>query len=236
MTRAPDAPDQATGVALILVDADGENSIAVAGGANAALSPGRRPRVARATPSRRRRRRARRARDPDRDSDRGPPVAEGASPARPRSSTRRPPRGVDAPRPSRSADILTPNEGEARPARGPAGEPDGPRPPSCSAPLAGGGRVLDHASVRRGRDAGRSGRSGGDPGRRDVAVVDTVGAGDTLNGAPGGRARGRPARRGGVRVRAVTAGPWRPRGRARREGMPTARELEVALAAQAPPG
>ena len=32
-------PAGATGVALILVDADGENSIAVAGGANAALRP-----------------------------------------------------------------------------------------------------------------------------------------------------------------------------------------------------
>ena len=32
-------PDQATGVALILVDAQGENSIAVAGGANEALAP-----------------------------------------------------------------------------------------------------------------------------------------------------------------------------------------------------
>ena len=47
----PDAPGEPTGVALILVDEAGENSIAVAGGANAALDlrPGpRRPQAPRA--------------------------------------------------------------------------------------------------------------------------------------------------------------------------------------------
>ena len=45
--RARTLTGEATGVALILVDAAGENSIAVAGGANAALEPGPRPRGAR---------------------------------------------------------------------------------------------------------------------------------------------------------------------------------------------
>ena len=40
VTELRTLPDQATGVALILVDARGENCIAVAGGANAALEPG----------------------------------------------------------------------------------------------------------------------------------------------------------------------------------------------------
>ena len=40
VTELRTLPDQATGVALILVDSRGENSIAVAGGANTALDPG----------------------------------------------------------------------------------------------------------------------------------------------------------------------------------------------------
>ena len=100
----------ATGVALILVDAHGENIIAVACGANGPVTPDqvRGPRA----PARRQGRRCRAGgpRDPDRGRRRGAPRAAGRA-ARRRSSTRRR-RPGSTPAALALADIVTPNEGE----------------------------------------------------------------------------------------------------------------------------
>ena len=63
----------------------------------------------------------------------------------------------------------------------------------------------------------------------EVAVVDTVGAGDTLNGSiAAGLAAGLPVTEAAHRaVVAASLAVTRP---GAREGMPTARELEAALA------
>ena len=167
---------EATGVALILVDAAGENSIAVASGANVALTPAHVLAASRASPS-----------------TPGDVVLVGheipTAPPRPRWRPHGP-RGATTilnPAPADGldrgdvgrADIVTPERGRAeRPAR------VGLRAPRRSCQPWREGARLD-----AGRDGGTCRRSRSRP-------VDTVGAGDTLNGAlAAGLAEGRP--RGG---------------------------------------
>ncbi len=93
--------------------------------------------------------------------------------------------------------------------------------------IAGGGHVLITLGKR---GAVLVGPEGSTPiPAREVVVVDTVGAGDTLNGAiAAGLAAGLPVTEAARRaVVAASLAITRP---GAREGMPTARELEAALA------
>ncbi len=129
-------------------------------------------------------------------------------------------------------DILTPNEGEAAQLVGRDGDLEALAADLLGA-MAGGGRVLMTLGARGARLIGQDGTLAIPA--PDVAVVDTVGAGDTLNGAlAAGLASGLPVDE--AARRAVTAASLAATRAGAREGMPTARELEAALAAQAPPG
>ena len=206
-------PAEATGVALILVDADGENSIAVAGGANAALDLGAGPGRAQAS-------RADAARTSCWSATRSGPAprtrrsGSAGSPARRRSST--PPRRRASSRPTLAlADMLTPNRGRAGGPRrrGRPGERAG------QAPARPGARAVARRLVSLGADGAllvtaRRPRAINAP---HVDAVDTVGAGDTLNGAlAAALAAGlRPLRCGSPRRRRCVAGGHpggRPRG------------------------
>ena len=217
-------PDTATGVALILVDAQGENSIAVAGGANAALEPSHvREAFDRLMP--------------------GPgdavlvgheiPTAtavEALRLARAAGATTifnpAPATGV-TPEALTLTDVLTPNQGEATQlAPGAAG--DAERMAADLLAALAGGRVLLTLGARGARLIGRDG-SVSIP-ATTVAAVDTVGAGDTLNGAlAAGLASGLPLE--DAARRAVTAAALAVTRAGAREGMPTRRELEAALGA-----
>ena len=216
-------PDEATGVALIVVDASGENSIAVAGGANAALQPAH---VAAAF-------------------DRLRPTAgdvvlvgheiptttatEALRLARAAGATTilnpAPARGV-TPDMLALCDIVTPNEGEAAELLGDDRDPESLGAQRLTR-LAGGGHVLITLGSRGALLVSADG-----PERLpapDVTVIDTTGAGDTLNGAlAAGLAAGLPTLE--AARRAVVAASLAVTRAGAREGMPTVGELEAALA------
>ena len=221
---------EATGIALIVVDAGGENSIAVAGGANAALTPdlvGQGLRTLRPGP--------------------GDVVLVGHE--IPTESTREALRlGRDAgaitilnPAPATDldgtilalADVLTPNRGElAILTGGVAGAVAPVVPLGLIAPLAATLLVGDSdraVLVSLGSDGALLVEAGGttvlDP--LTVAVVDTVGAGDTLNGAlAAGLAAGLEL--SVAARRAVAAASLAVTRAGAREGMPTSAELQAA--------
>ncbi len=201
-------PDAATGVALILVDAAGENSIAVAGGANGEVSV---KAVGSALE-----RLALTASDVVLVGHEIPTATahEALAYARIRGATTilnpAPADGLTAATLA-LADILTPNEGEL--AALPADRP-------------GSGTVL----VSLGAAGARLDRDGTSLAiaTRPVTAVDTVGAGDTLNGAlaaalASGRSIEEAARR------AVAAASLAVTRAGARGGMPTSAELEGAL-------
>jgi ribokinase len=213
-------PDTATGVALILVDATGENSIAVAGGANAALEPthvreafgrlgpglGDAVLVGHEIPTATAIEALRLAKASSATTIFNPAPATGVTPEA-----------------LALTDVLTPNRGEA--AQLAPGDAEQTAADLLGA-IAGGGRVLltlgaDGAQLI-GQDSTVSIPS------PKVAVVDTVGAGDTLNGAlAAGLAAGLSIEE--TARRAVTAAALAVTRAGAREGMPTARELEAAL-------
>ena len=197
-----------TGVALILVDAHGENSIAVAGGANGELMPDH----------------VRAALDSLRPSSDDVvlvgheiPTATAAAAlaaARERGATTilnpAPAHGLDGATVA-LADLVTPNEGEL-------------------ATLRSAGIESDHMLVSLGAAGARLSTPDGDrdiPALR-VDAVDTVGAGDTLNGAlAAALAEGRGLHEAGRR--AVVAASLAVTKAGAREGMPTRAELGAAL-------
>lgn len=205
-------PGEATGVALILVDVAGENLISVAGGANNAMSgeviraslarlapgPGDVILVGHEIPTDG----ARAALEAGR--------ALGAStilnPA--------PAGGLDA-RTVSLADVVTPNQGEAAVLRA-----------ACGPLEALGGAILTSLGAAGARlDTAGSSRS---IPTIPVVVVDTVGAGDTLNGAlAAGLAEGRDIEQ--AAIRAVTSASLSVTRAGAREGMPTLKALETAL-------
>jgi ribokinase len=215
-------PDAATGVALILVDAEGENSIAVAGGANAALEPAHvREAVDRLGPG---------PGDVVLVGHEIPTVSaiEALRLATAAGATTifnpAPAIGV-TPEALALTDLLTPNQGEAA-LLAPDGGAEGAGADLLGA-LAGGGQILMTLGARGARLIGQDG-SVSIPSPA-VAVVDTVGAGDTLNGAlAAGLAEGLTVEE--AARRAVTAAALAVTRAGAREGMPTVGELEAALA------
>ena len=216
-------PDEPTGVALILVDETGENSIAVAGGANAALTSVQvRAALKRLILTR------------DDVVLVGHEIRTGATHEALRLGRIAGATTILNPAPVAGlaahtlelADVLTPNDGELSALVGPDGSPSarakrllGDEPGSRAAlvTLGAAGAMLV---------AGRRARAIHAP---KVAAVDTVGAGDTLNGAlaaalADGLDLGTAARRAVVAAALAVTRPGA------REGMPTANELERALA------
>jgi ribokinase len=197
-----------TGVALILVDADGENSIAVAGGANAALSADLvSAALRRANPGR---------------SDVvlvGHEIPTAAARAALRAGRAggattilnpAPAAGLDA-ETIALADIITPNEGE------------------LAALIAAGGLTARTVLVSLGAHGARLDTDGSATpiAAPRVDAVDTVGAGDTLNGAlAASLAEGRSLLESATR--AVTAASLAVTRAGARAGMPTAGELAAA--------
>lgn len=219
LSTLPGAP---TGVALILVDRDGENSIAVAGGANAALtSVGVRAALKRLAVT---------AGDvvlvgheirtgAAHEALRLGRLARATTILNPAPAT-----GLEAPTLA-LADILTPNRGELADLVG-----DGPTGPAAKR-LLGADPGTRAVLVSLGADGATlvTGRKSTKIPARPVTAIDTVGAGDTLNGAlAAGLAAGLSldiaARR------AVTAAGLAVSRAGAREGMPTAAELDAALA------
>jgi ribokinase len=202
-------PDVPTGVALILVDARGENSIAVAGGANGALTPAHvEESLRRLAPT---------------DGDvvlvgHEIPTASAAEALRLGGAAGAttilnpaPAAGLDAGTVA-LADLVTPNEGELATLRAAGIEP---------------GRMLVSRGPR-GADL-RTGDLESHIAALHVEAVDTVGAGDTLNGAlAGALALGQPLE--DAARRAVVAASLAVTKAGAREGMPTADALESALA------
>ena len=198
-----------TGVALILVDERGENSIAVAGGANGALTPAH---VASAFESL-----APGSGDVVLVGHEIPTAAAAMALrlGRERAATTvlnpAPAAGLDA-ETIALADLVTPNEGELA--------------------------ALDDAGVRPARVLVSLGRQGAElrtPDRSivlpaaSVEAVDSIGAGDTLNGAlAASLAAGYPLEV--AARRAVAAASLAVTKAGARAGMPTAAQLEVALA------
>ena len=202
--------DSPTGVAFILVDANGENSIAVASGANSALTPEHvATSIARLRPGQGdvvlvgheiSTTAARAALQAGRDA--GATTILNPAPAT----------GLDGSTVA-LADIVTPNEGEL-------------------ATLAGAGIAPNTLLVSRGARGAtlRTPMRASHIDALPVEAVDTVGAGDTLNGAlaaalAAGRSLDEAARR------AVAAASLAVTRRGAREGMPTAGDLEAALKA-----
>ena len=212
--------DQATGVALILVDTSGENSIAVAGGANVALRPDQvrealavlRPRsgdvmlVSHEIPTAATREALRLGRAARAITILNPAPASDLGPAT-----------------LSLADMLTPNRGELAALAGDAGSLDG-----------AARALLERVSLRAilvslGGDGALLVEAEGSTTLRaaTVKVVDSVGAGDTLNGAlaaglAGGLSLAEAA------MRAVTAASLAVTRAGAREGMPSAAELQAA--------
>jgi len=218
-------PGQATGVALILVDENGENSIAVAGGANAAigsvqvrqalrrltLGPGDVVLVGHEIRTAATHEALRQAR-----------LAKATTILNPA------PVGGLQPETLALADVLTPNDLELTALAG-----DGSPSVRARRVLGDGssGRAVLVSLGRRGAllVAGRQARSIPAP---KVEVVDTTGAGDALNGAlaaglVAGLELGEAARR------AVAAATLAVTRRGARGGMPTTAELDASLAAAA---
>ena len=215
-------PGQATGVALIVVDASGENSIAVAGGANAALAPAHvgaafdrlRPTtgdvvlVGHEIPTATATEALRLARAAGATTILNPAPAAGVT--------------TDM---LALSDIVTPNQGEAAELLAMAGGADDMAPERL-ARLLGGGQLLMTLG------GGGALLAGADGSARlpapHVAVVDTTGAGDTLNGALAALlAAGLPTTE--ASRRAVAAASLAVTRAGAREGMPMAGELEAAL-------
>jgi ribokinase len=216
---------EATGVALILVDADGENSIAVAGGANAALSadhvrtalaslhPG--PRdvvlVGHEIPAAATREALRLGREAGATTILNPAPAGGLDTAT-----------------LADADILTPNRGELAILAGIAAVPvDGPTAAVAEAirRRASVGAIL----VSLGPDGAILVEAGGTTvlAAPLVRVVDSTGAGDALNGAfAAGLADGLSVVE--AARRAVTAASLAVARAGAREGMPGREELQAA--------
>ncbi len=199
-----------TGVALILVDPSGENSIAVAGGANAALTTGHvRHALARLAPSRG---------DVVLVGHEVPTAVARAALAigRERGATTilnpAPVAGLDQ-ETVRLADIVTPNAGEAA--------------ALAAAGLDGSSAVLVSLGARGARL--ENDRSTTLIDALAVRAVDAVGAGDTLNGAlAASLAEGRTLFESATR--AVAAASLAVTRAGAREGMPTSDELADALA------
>lgn len=215
-------PQEATGVALILVDASGENSIAVAGGANAALEPRHvRESLERLAPG------------PGDVVLVGHEIPTTTATEALRAAKSAGATAIFNPAPAIGigpdtlalSDLLTPNQGEAALLAAQDGDPEAVATVLLAA-IAAGGHVLLTLGSRGALLVGAEGvRSIPPP---DVPVVDTVGAGDTLNGAlAAGLAAGLPMR-DAVR-RAVAAASLSITRAGAREGMPTARELEALL-------
>ncbi|MDQ6796381.1 MAG: ribokinase [Chloroflexota bacterium] len=237
LTAVATVRDLATGVAIVVVGGDGENLIVVAGGANDSLSvdrvrealqtfaPGRGDvvLVGNEIPTTAAREALRLGREAGATTILNPAPAEGLD----RSTF-----GL--------ADVLTPNRRElvvlvAAERHRTGRSPHGDDPARAAASLLepgpegpGAGAIL----VSLGAAGALLARRGADPlplaAPRAVAV-DSVGAGDTLNGALAaalaeGRTLGEAARRA---VAAATLSTTRG---GAREGMPTKRELEAALA------
>jgi ribokinase len=216
-------PAEPTGVALILVDADGENSIAVAGGANAALSSVD-VRVA--------------LKRLDLAIDDvvlvGHEIRTGATHEAIRLARIAGATAILNPAPATGlgrstldlANILTPNEGELANLVGSDGSPSaqakrllGPEPGSRAVLVSLGARGALLLAGRRVRAIV--------PPR--IEVVDTVGAGDALNGAlAAGIAAGLDLAE--AARRAVIAASLAVTRAGAREGMPTAVELDAELA------
>ena len=219
-------PAASTGVALIVVDASGENSIAVAGGANAVLSS---VQVRAAL-----KRLALTSADvilvgheirtgATHEALRLGRIAGATTILNPA-----PAGGLDRPTLD-LADILTPNEGELDTLAGP------------------GGTIVARARRLLGREPGRravlvslggrgamlvTGRRSQPIAARAVEVTDTVGAGDTLNGALAAGLAGGAALTDAAQ-RAIVAASLAVQRAGAREGMPTAAELDVALGTKA---
>ena len=223
VTELRTLPDHATGVALILVDSRGENCIAVAGGANTALEPEHvRESLDRLGPA---------PGDivlvgheiPTATATEALRVAKAAgattlfNPA---------PAGGVGRETLAFADIVTPNAGEAAQLAGRDGEP-GSLCAELLGTIADGGQVLITLGARGALLVDQGGaQSIPAPA---VTAVDTVGAGDTLNGAlAAGLAAGLPMAE--AARRAVTAAALATTRAGAREGMPTAQELEAFLA------
>ncbi len=215
-------PGESTGVALIVVDATGENSIAVAGGANAVLS------------SVQVRAALRRLQLTPADVVLvGHEIRTGATHEALRFARLAGARTILNPAPADGlerwtlelADILTPNEGELAKLVGEEGRPSarakrllGEQPGRRGALVSLGakGAVLVVGRVVRTIPAPR------------VEVVDTVGAGDALNGAlAAGLAAGLDLAE--AARRAVVAASLAVTRAGAREGMPTAAELDAQL-------
>ena len=227
VTEVLTLPEEATGVALILVDAEGENSITVAGGANVALTPAHvgaaldrlRPApgdvvlVGHEIPTATATEALRRARATGATTVLNPAPATGVTAEM-----------------LALADVLTPNDGEATELLAGTGPADG-RADGTDADRLAGLAPDGHILVTRGaRGAVLVSRDAALPiPARSVPVVDTVGAGDTLNGAlAAGLAGGLPLAE--AARRAVAAASLAVTRAGAREGMPTASELEAALA------
>jgi ribokinase len=124
-------------------------------------------------------------------------------------------------------DILTPNRGEAASLLAGEGRPDALAADLLGA-LAGGGHVLITLGEKGASLHGQTGAT--TIPAPTVTAVDSVGAGDTLNGAlAAGLAAGLDLETAGWR--AVTAATLAVTRAGAREGMPTAAELAAALAA-----
>lgn len=213
--------DEATGVALILVEAGGENSIAVAGGANAAITPDLVTTmfeklavdaddvvlVGHEIPTAAARQALALARAADATTILNPAPAF----------------GLDA-EVLALADVLTPNRGELAVLAGNDGPAAGPVALSL---LAGSsGRAV---LVSLGGDGALlvDGRGTTPLPAPSVNVVDTVGAGDTLNGALAAGLAAGLALPDAAR-RAVSAASLAVTREGAREGMPTLAELQAA--------
>ncbi len=215
-------PGQATGVALIVVDERGENSIAVAGGANAALTS---VQVRAAV-----KRLALTAEDVVLV---GHEIRTGATHEALRLARLAGATAILNPAPVGElgretldlADVLTPNEVELEALAGPGSASAGARRLLGTDP---GRRAVLVSLGRRGALllVGRQARSIPAP---RVTAVDSVGAGDALNGAlAAGLATGLDLAE--AARRAVVAATLAVTRRGAREGMPTAAELENASA------
>jgi len=216
-------PGEATGVALIMVDAQGENRIAVAGGANMALTSVQvRAALKRLAPT---------AGDivlvgheirtgATHEALRLARIAGSTTILNPAPAT-----GLERPT-LELADILTPNEGELAVLAGPGGSPS-----VAARRLLGAEPGRRAALVSLGRRGamlveGRRARAIHAP---RVDAVDTVGAGDALNGAlAAGLAAGLDLSE--AARRAVLAASLAVTRVGAREGMPSLAELEVAPA------